>query len=111
MVVLLRCTLFFNSASLMADDVAALQRELAEERAARAVAETRLLAALAQLRLGGAADAEAVGGTADAASVPSRPTVPHRSLVSPSRGTSGVIDGVFCAVVERPVAAAAVRAG
>ena len=69
-----------------------------------------LTAELAQLRLerGGAAAGAAGAAAAGAApaAVASRLSMPLHVLPSPSTGTTNIIDGVFCAVVERPVAAA-----
>jgi len=87
--------------------------ELAAERAAARKASARvdeLAAELAQMRLSsnaasGAAAADTAGGAA-AAAVVSQLSMPPHPLPSPSSGGKNIIDGVFCALVERPVAAA-----
>ena len=102
----------------MEEDIlqARIAAALAAERAAAAAAaraaaarEDELTAELAQLRLerGGAASGVAgAGGAAAAATVQSHLSMPLRVLASPSVGAASIIDGVFCAIIERPVAAA-----
>ena len=81
---------------------AAIAKRDAEAAAMRAEIERLRLAAAAP-----AADAASAGGGAAAEARASRLSMPHRNLASPSDDTSRIVDGVFCAVVERPVAAAA----
>jgi hypothetical protein len=105
-------------------ELAREREELAREREARAAADSRaeaaasraeaadsraeaLRAQLALLRIGEAAAAQAGGGGQPTAPIPSQLSVPLRVLQSPSTKAASIIDGVFCAVVERPVAAEA----
>ena len=106
-----------DEAAILAAVKTAVAGALAAERAATAAAAAaaaarvdELTAELAQLRLerGGAAAGAAGAAAAGAApaAVASRLSMPLHVLPSPSTGTTNIIDGVFCAVVERPVAAA-----
>ena len=102
-------------AAALATERAATAVALASERAATAVAlataaarEEELTAELARLRLvhDGVAAAAAGAAGGEAAAVDSQLSMPLHALPSPSTGTTNIIDGVFCAIVERPVAAA-----
>ena len=87
---------------------AAVRDALATEHAAAAAREQELTAELARLRLvhdGAAADTAGAASGA-AAAVESQLSMPLHALPSPSTGTINIIDGVFCAIVDRPVAAA-----
>ena len=82
-------------------------RELTRVREESAREREALQAQLALLRIGEPAP-QAGGGGQPAASTPSQLSVPLRVLLSPSaKDAASIIDGLFCAVVERPVAAEA----
>ena len=85
---------------------------LSVARAAREASDAALSAALAHLRLAAprAAEVAAAAGLGVAVTPTIRSHLsltPNRALGSPSGSDPSIIDSVFCAVVERPVAAAA----